>query len=67
MNGRRDYELIEARAELILADELSIKAYGRHFETQMRGGRIRRLLYASFLHFTRAGAGLAGLYAGGIW
>ena len=49
MNGRRDTELIEARADLILADELSAKAYGRHFEAQMRRGRIRRLLYASCL------------------
>jgi len=37
MNGRRDNELVEARAELILADEFSIKAYGRHFEIQMPG------------------------------
>jgi hypothetical protein len=67
MNGRRDNELVEARAELILAGELSIKAYGRHFETQMRGGRIRRLLYASCLHFARGSAGLAGLDAGAVW
>jgi len=66
MNGRRDNELVEARADLILVGELSIKAYGRHFETQMRGGRIRRLLYASFLHFARGGAGLAGLDAGPV-
>lgn len=67
MDGRRDDELVEARAELILAGELSIEAYGRHFETQMRGGRIRRLLHAGFLHFARGGAALAGLDAGAIW
>jgi hypothetical protein len=67
MNGRRDTELVEARADLILADELGVKAYGLHFETQMRHGRIRRLLYASCLRFARAGAGLAGFDAGAIW
>ena len=60
MNGRRDTELVEARADLILADELSAKAYGHHFETQMRHERIRRLLHAACLHFGRAGADLAG-------
>ena len=58
MNRRRDSELIEARADLILVDELSAKVYGLHFETQMRRGRIRRLLYATCLHFARARAGL---------
>lgn len=67
MNGRRDTELVEARADLILVDETSAKAYGLHFETQMRRGRIRRLLYASCLHFARAGAGLPGFNAGAIW
>jgi|HubBroStandDraft_4_1064222.scaffolds.fasta_scaffold31814_2 hypothetical protein len=67
MNGRRDTELVEARADLILADELSVKAYGRHFETQMRHGRIRRLLYASCLHLARAGPGLPGFDAGATW
>jgi hypothetical protein len=57
----------EARADLILADELSIEAYGRHFETQVHRGRIRQLLYASYLHLARAGAGLAGPDAGLIW
>ena len=57
----------EARAHLILADELSIEAYGRHFETQVHRGRIRQLLYASYLHLVRAGAGLAGPDAGPIW
>jgi hypothetical protein len=55
----------ETRADLILADELSIEAYGRHFETQVHRGRIRQLLYASYLHLARAGAGLAD--AGPIW
>jgi hypothetical protein len=67
MNGRRDTELVEARADLILVDELSAKAYGLHFETQMRRGRIRRLLCASCLHFARAGARPPGFDAGAIW
>jgi hypothetical protein len=57
----------ETRADLILADELSIEAYRRHFETQVHRGRIRRLLHASYLHLARAGAGLAGPDAGPIW
>lgn len=57
----------EARADLILADELSIEAYGRHFKTQVHRGRIRQLLYASYLHLARAGAGLAHPDAGPIW
>ena len=58
MNRKRNTELIEARADLILVDELSAKVYGLHFESQMRRGRIRQLLYASCLYFARAGAGL---------
>jgi hypothetical protein len=57
----------ETRADLILADGLSIEAYGHHFETQVHRGRIRQLLYASYRHLARAGAGLAGLNAGPIW
>jgi hypothetical protein len=55
------------RADVILADGLSIKACERHFETQMRHGRIRQLLYAACLDFAHAGAGLAGCKAGTIW
>jgi hypothetical protein len=66
MNGRRDIELVEARADLILVDELSAKAYELHFETQMRRGRIRGLLYASCLHFARAGVVLPGFDTGAI-
>ena len=57
----------ETRADLILADGLSIEAYGRHFETQVHRGRIRQLLYASYRHLARAGAGLACPDAGPIW
>jgi hypothetical protein len=57
----------ETRADLILADGPSIEAYGHHFETQVHRGRIRQLLYASYRHLARAGAGLAGLNAGPTW
>ena len=67
MNGKRDNELVEARADLILADELSAKAYGLHFEIQMRRGRIRWLLYASCLYLAHSGAGLLGFDAWAIW
>jgi hypothetical protein len=66
MDGRRDTELVEAHADLILADSVSVKAYGCHFEAQMRHGRVRQLLHASYLYFARAGAGLAGLDPRGI-
>lgn len=38
---------VEARADLILADKPSVKAYTTHFETQMHCGKVRRLLFTS--------------------
>jgi len=32
-----------------------------HFEAQMRGGKVRRLLYASYMYIARACAFLADL------
>jgi hypothetical protein len=46
---------VEARAALILAYEPSARAYTAHFERQMRGGQLRRLLFTSHLRFARAG------------
>jgi len=46
MSGRRRKELVAANADLILASELSAHAYAVHFEAQMRGGKVRQLLYA---------------------
>jgi hypothetical protein len=61
MSGRRRKELVAANADLILASELSAHAYVVHFEAQMRGGKVRRLLHASYMHVARACAFLADL------
>jgi hypothetical protein len=52
---------VEARADLILADKPSVEAYAAHFETQIHRGKVRRLLYAGYLWFARAGTILTGL------
>jgi hypothetical protein len=61
MSGRRRKELVAANADLIMASELSARAYAIHFEAQMRGGKVRRLLYASCMYIARACAFLADL------
>jgi hypothetical protein len=61
MTGRQRNKVVEARADLILADEPSIEAYAAYFETQMHHGTVRRLLYASYLWLARAGMILTGL------
>lgn len=61
MTRRQRNELVAVRADLILADEPAAEAYELHFEAQLRRGKVRRLLYASYAHFARAGAVLAGL------
>ena len=43
MIHRRRDELVEARADLVLADELAAAAYADHFEAQMHPGRVPRL------------------------
>jgi len=58
--GQRN-KVVEARADLILADEPSVKACAVYFESQMNRGKVRRLLCTSHLWFTRAGTTLAGL------
>jgi hypothetical protein len=63
MTRRQRNELVAVRAAVILADDPTVKAYAVHFEAQMRRGKVRRLLYASFVHFARAGASLSGLDA----
>jgi hypothetical protein len=60
MSDRRK-ESVAANADLILASELSAHAYLVHFEAQMRGGKVRRLLYASCTYIARACAVLADL------
>ena len=61
MSDRRRKELVAANADLILASELSAHAYVAHFEAQMRGGKVRRLFYASSMYIARACAFLADL------
>jgi hypothetical protein len=40
MIHRRRDELVEARADLVLADALAAAAYADHFEAQMHPGRV---------------------------
>jgi len=61
MSDRRRKELVTANADLIWASELSAHAYLVHFEAQMRGGKVRRLLHASSMCIARACAFLADL------
>ena len=61
MSGRRRKELVAANAYLILASEASARAYVVHFEAQMRGGKVRRLLYASYMYIASACAFLVDL------
>ena len=58
MNGKENSDSAEARADLILGDDLSAKEYARHFEAQLRAAWIRRLLWAGCVHLARAGARL---------
>jgi hypothetical protein len=64
MTGR---ENAEVRADLILGDKASAAAYARHFNAQLRAGKVRRLLWTGYMHFARSGAGLAGFDAHRIW
>ena len=61
MTGWQRNKVVEARADLILADEPSVEAYAAYFETQMHRSKVRRLLYTSYLWFARAGTFLTGL------
>jgi hypothetical protein len=65
-DGRR-IQLVEERADLILARALGAGAFAAYFEAQMRRGRIRRLLYASYMLWARSGMLLAGLDPRGVW
>lgn len=60
MTGRQRDEVVEARADLILADELSVEAYAAYFETAMHRGTVRRLLHTVEAWFARAGTILTG-------
>jgi hypothetical protein len=66
MSRRQREKLVRARADLILASEFTAEAYAAHFEAQLRGGKVRRLLYTCYVHLARAGAALFGLDPTGI-
>ena len=55
MTRRQRNIAVEARADLILADEASVEAYAAYFKTQMHHGKAPRLRYTSYLWFARAG------------
>jgi hypothetical protein len=61
MTRRQRNIAVEARADLILADGPLVEAYAAYFETQMHRGKARRLLYAGYIWFARAGRLLTGL------
>ena len=60
MTHRQRSKAVEAHADLILAEEPSLRAYTAYFEIQMRRGKASRLLYVSYRRLTRAGTLLAG-------
>jgi hypothetical protein len=45
MTGRQRSKVVEAHADLILADEPSVEAYAAYFETQMHRGKVQAVLY----------------------
>jgi hypothetical protein len=61
MTRRQRTIAVEARADHILADDPSAEAYAAYFETQIHRGKVRRLLYTSYVWFARTGMTLAGL------
>jgi hypothetical protein len=67
MTRRQHDQLVRTSADLILGSEFSARAYAAHFETQMHGGKVRKWLYASYIHFARGGAMALGLDPAGIW
>jgi hypothetical protein len=66
MIRRQRNTLVEVRAALILADEVTAEAYAVHFDSQMNRSKVRKLLYTSFLQFARTGA-MFSLYPIGAW
>jgi hypothetical protein len=66
MIGRQRNRLVEERADLILADEVTAAAYAVHFEAQMHRSKVRKLLHTSYLQFARNGAAMFNLTAIGM-
>jgi hypothetical protein len=66
MMRRQRNELVEVRADLILADEATAAAYAVHFEAQLRRRKARKLLNTSCLRFARNGVNMFNLTAIGM-
>jgi hypothetical protein len=60
--SQRD-KTVEAHADLILAEQHSLRTYAAHFETQMRRGKMRGLLCAG-RRWLRPGSALRGSLRG---
>jgi hypothetical protein len=56
MIRRQRNKLVEVRADLILAHEVTAEAYTMHFEAQMHRSKVRKLLDTGYLQFARTGA-----------
>jgi hypothetical protein len=60
-------KLVQARADLILADEIASEAYLVHFEAQIHRSKLRKFFKASYVQFARTGVALFNVYPTGIW
>jgi hypothetical protein len=67
MNSIQRKKLVEARADLILADEIASEAYLVHFEAQIHRSKLRKFFTASYVQFARTGVALFNVYPTGIW
>ncbi len=61
MTRRQRTIAVEARADLILADQPSVEAYTAYFENQMHHGKVRRLLSTRYHWFACTSKVLTGL------
>jgi hypothetical protein len=66
MMRRQRNQLVEVRADLILADEVTAAAYAVHFDAQLKRSKARKLLNTSCLQFARTGANMFNLTAIGM-
>jgi hypothetical protein len=67
MTSMQRNKLVEARADLILADDIASKAYLVHFEAQIHRSKLRKIFNASYVQFARTGVALLGVYPTGSW
>jgi hypothetical protein len=67
MTSEQRKKLVEARADLILADKFASEAYLAHFEAQIHRSKLRKLFNTSYTKFARSGVALLASYSTGIW